>query len=252
MVGTALGLSTRGRIPFVSTFSAFFSRAYDHIRMGGISFGNVKFAGSHCGVSIGEDGPSQMALEDIGLFRSVPGCIVLYPSDPVSAWRSVELDANYKGMAFIRTSRPTFPTIYPNEHTFEIGKSYTMRHTSNDRITVVGAGVTFCEAIKAHASLETQGIHIRVVDLFSVKPLDVEGLLRNARETGGKILTVEDHYLAGGIFEAVSGALASADNVKVWGLYIEVLPRSGKPHELLELYGISAAKIAQRVKELIQ
>ncbi|CAG9328165.1 unnamed protein product [Blepharisma stoltei] len=250
MVGVSLGLSCRGKIPFSSTFGAFFSRTYDQIRMSAVSLGNMKFAGSHCGVSIGEDGPSQMALEDLALFRSIPGSIVLYPSDAVSAWRAVELAANHKGIAFIRTSRPAFPVLYENDKVFEAGKSYTIKHSDQDKITVIGAGVTLAEAVKAHDLLASEGIHIRVVDLFSVKPIDVAHLTEAARATEGKILTVEDHYQAGGIFEAVTSALAQ-EHFNIWGIFVNEIPRSGKPHELLDLYGLSAAKIALKVKEII-
>lgn len=250
MVGTALGLSCRGRIPFCSTFGAFFSRAFDHVRMVGISFGNVKFAGSHCGVSIGEDGASQMALEDLAMFRAIPGSLVFYPSDAVSAWRAVELAANHKGAVFIRTSRPALPVLYSNEHEFAPGKSYIIKHSQNDKITVVGAGVTLAEAVKAYDHLAVEGIHIRVIDLFSVKPIDADFLIQNGKETDGKILTVEDHYQAGGIFEAISAALAH-ETVRVYGIYIKEVPRSGTPTELIDLFGISASKIAQKVKELI-
>ncbi|OMJ72438.1 hypothetical protein SteCoe_29142 [Stentor coeruleus] len=249
MIGTALGTSVRGKVPFLSTFSAFFTRGFDQVRLAAISEGNVKFAGSHCGVSIGEDGSSQMGLEDISMFRSIPGSLVLYPSDAVSAYKAVELAANHKGVAYIRTSRPATSIIYANTQEFE-AKSYVVRESNQDRITVVGAGVTLHEAIKASQILEKQGIYIRVVDMFSVKPVDKRTLLACASATGKKVLTVEDHYVQGGIFEAVSGTLAQED-VRVWGLHVNELPRSGLADELLEKYKISANQIVIKVKEIL-
>lgn len=250
MIGAALGFSTRGRIPFISTFAAFFSRGFDQIRLAAISEGNLKFVGSHCGVSIGEDGSSQMGLEDIAMFRTIPGSLVLYPSDAVSAYRAVQLAANHKGVSYIRTSRPTTSILYENEKVFE-AKSYVVRKGNNDQLTIVAAGVTLHESLKAANELEKKyGLSVRVIDLFAVKPIDKETILRNAAETGGKILTVEDHYMEGGIFEAVNSALAS-ESVKVWGLYVNELPRSGKPNELLEKYGISANQIALKVKKIL-
>jgi transketolase len=200
-------------------------------------------------VSIGEDGSSQMGLEDISMFRSIPGSLVLYPSDAVSAYKAVELAANHKGVAYIRTSRPATPILYANTQVFE-AKSYVVRESSQDKITVIGAGVTLHEAIKASQILEKQGIHIRVVDMFSVKPVDKTTLLSCASATGKKVLTVEDHYAEGGVFEAVSGALAHED-VRVWGLHVNELPRSGLADELLEKYKISANQIVMKVKEIL-
>lgn len=249
MIGAALGLSTRGRIPFISTFAAFFSRGFDQIRLAAISEGNIKFAGSHCGVSIGEDGSSQMGLEDLAMFRTIPNSLVLYPSDAVSTYRAVQLAAMHKGVSYIRTSRPNTPILYENDKVFE-AKSYVVRKGNNDQVTIVAAGITLHESLKAAKELEKNGISVRVVDLFAVKPVDRETLLRNANETGGKILTVEDHYQEGGIFEAVNSALAS-ESVRVWGLFVKELPRSGKPAELLEKYGISANQIALKIKEIL-
>lgn len=249
MVGVALGVGVRGKVPFVSTFAAFFTRAFDQIRLSAISEGNVKFVGSHCGVSIGEDGSSQMGLEDISMFRSIPGSLVLYPSDPVSAYKSVELAANHKGTAYIRTSRPTTSIIYSNDHVF-YNKSYVIKQSKNDLITIIGAGITLHEALKAAEILEKTGIQARVIDLFCVKPLDKKTLLLNALETSSKVLTVEDHYPEGGIFDAVASALAS-EGIKVWGLNVKELPRSGLPHELLEKYQISSSQIALKVQEIL-
>lgn len=195
LVGVAIGAACRDRtIAFVSTFATFFTRAFDQIRMGAISQTNVNFVGSHCGVSIGEDGPSQMGLEDIALFRTIPGSTVFYPSDAVSCERAVEMAANTKGVCFIRTSRPNTAVIYNNNDKFEIGKLRVVKQSANDQVLLVGAGVTLYEAINAAAQLEKAGVHARVVDLFTVKPIDRDGLIKNAKECGGRIVTVEDHY----------------------------------------------------------
>lgn len=195
LVGVAIGAACRDRtICFVSTFATFFSRAFDQIRMGAISQTNVNFVGSHCGVSIGGDGPSQMGLEDIALFRSIPGSTVFYPSDAVSCERSVELAANTKGVCFIRTSRPNTAVIYSNEHKFEIGKANVVRQSANDQVLLIGAGITLYEALNAAAELEKTGVNARVLDLFTVKPIDRNAIVTNALACGGRIVTVEDHY----------------------------------------------------------
>ena len=249
MIGAGLGISVRGKIPFISTFAAFLTRGFDQVRIAAISEGNVKLVGSHCGVSIGEDGSSQMGLEDLGMFRTIPGALVLYPSDAVSAYRAVELAANHKGIAYIRTSRPGTPLVYKNEHHFE-AKSYVVKQSKNDSITIIGGGVTLHEALEASNILEKEGIHARVIDLFCLKPVDRKTLNDNALQTNGKVLTVEDHYPEGGIFDAVNSALATSE-VKVWGLNVQELPRSGLPNELLEKYKISARQIVKKVKEIL-
>jgi transketolase len=249
LVSAAAGLAARGKVPFVSTFAAFFERATDQIRMAAISFANIKLVGSHCGVSIGEDGPSQMALEDIAIFRAMSDCVVLYPSDAVSAERAVELAANHTGMVFIRTSRPKTPVVYDNHEMFSVGKAKVLRHSDNDKVTVVAGGVTLAEALKAYDMLKAQGILIRVVDIFCVKPIDKALLIESARRTNNTILTVEDHYYEGGIGDAVAGAI-SPEGIKVHKLAVHEIPRSGKPDELVDAYGISAAKIVDRVRSL--
>ncbi|XP_044856533.1 transketolase-like protein 2 [Mauremys mutica] len=249
MVSVALGCAARDRaVVFASTFAAFFTRAFDHIRMGAISRANLNLCGSHCGVSIGEDGPSQMALEDIAMFRAIPGCSVFYPSDAVSTERAVCLAANTKGICFIRTSRPETPVIYPPEETFEIGQAKVVRTSAADRVTVIGAGVTLHEALAAAAELAKQGIHIRVIDPFTIKPLDAATIVTSARATGGRILTVEDHYREGGIGEAVAAAVAGEPGVVLQSLAVCGVPRSGKPAELLDLFGISTKSIVAAVK----
>lgn len=250
MVGVAVGLGTRGKVPFASTFGAFFARAYDQLRMSAISFANLKLAGSHAGVSIGEDGPSQMALEDFAAMRAIPGCTVLYPSDAVSAEAAVRLAASNYGIFYIRTSRPKTPVIYPNNEPFDIGRCKTVRSSPSDVATVVAGGVTLFEALAAYDQLANEGIAVRVIDLFSLKPLDVEGLRAAAAETGGRVLTVEDHYPEGGMGEAVASALAGT-GATVSILAVRSVPRSGPPEELLRLYGIDAESIAAAVRALL-
>ena len=249
MVSVATGLASRGKVPFASTFACFMERACDQIRMATISMANIKLVGSHCGVSIGEDGPSQMALEDIAIFRGMADCVVLYPCDAVSAERAVELAANHIGMVFIRTSRPKTPVIYENHHEFSFGKANLLRHSDHDKVTVVGAGATLHEALKAYDQLKAQGVLIRVIDLFSVKPIDAALLIESAKRTNNTIITVEDHYADGGIGDAVA-AVVSLEGIRVHKLAVRELPRSGKAEQLLEHYGISAAKIAAKVLAL--
>src|SRR6266542_2759018 len=208
MVATAVGLAAYGKIPFVSTFACFLTRAFDQIRMAAISRANVKFSGSHCGVSIGEDGPSQMGLEDLAMFRVIPGSVILYPADAVSTERCVELAAGTRGIVYIRTTRPKTPVLYDPDEAFAVGGLKVLRQSEGDRVTVVAAGVTLHEALKAHAELNGQGIAIRIIDLYSVKPLDRESLLAAARATGGRLITVEDHYSQGGLGDAVLEAVA--------------------------------------------
>uniref|UniRef100_A0A8D0H8E2 transketolase n=1 Tax=Sphenodon punctatus TaxID=8508 RepID=A0A8D0H8E2_SPHPU len=249
MVSVALGCAARDRaVVFASTFAAFFTRAFDHIRMGAISQANVNLCGSHCGVSIGEDGPSQMALEDIAMFRTIPGCTVFYPSDAVSTEHAVRLAANTKGICFIRTSRPETPVIYSPEEKFSVGHAKVVRKSEGDKVTVIGAGVTLHEALAAADELAKQGIHIRVIDPFTIKPLDAATILSSARATGGRILTVEDHYREGGIGEAVSSAVSGEPGILVQSLAVSGVPRSGKPAELLDLFGINSKNIIAAVK----
>jgi transketolase len=242
MVGAAMGLAARGAIPFPSSFACFLYRAADFVRMAGVSFSNVKLAGSHVGVSIGEDGPSQMALEDLGMFRAVPGSTVLYPCDAVSGERAVALAAATEGLCYIRTSRPKTPVIYDNTEVFTVGGSKTLRSSANDAATVVAAGVTVFEALKAHDILAQQGVSIRVIDAYSVKPIDKAGLIAAATATRGRIITVEDHYAEGGLGDAVAEAVAEA-GFRVERLAVREIPRSGGPDELLDRYGISAKAI---------
>jgi transketolase len=247
MVGAAMGLAARGAIPFPSTFACFLSRAYDFIRMACISNLNIKLAGSHAGVSIGEDGPSQMALEDLAMMRAEPNMTVLYPCDAVSAERLVELAAYHPGPAYIRTSRPKTPVIYEPGEPFHVGGSKVLRQSASDTATVVAAGVTVFEALKAYDTLRGEGVFIRVIDAYSVQPIDAETLLAAARETGGRVITVEDHYPAGGLGDAVAAAIAPG-GFTVHRLAVREIPRSGKPEELVEHFGISASAIVAAVK----
>lgn len=246
MVGAAMGLAARGAVPFPSTFSAFFTRAADFIRMMAISGLNVKLVGSHAGVSIGEDGPSQMALEDIAMATAQPNFTVLYPSDAVSAEQLVTAAAQHDGPVYIRTSRPKLPVIYDNDEAFPIGGLKVLRKSDRDTATVVGAGVTLFEALKAYDQLRDQGVQIRVIDLYSVQPLDRDALIAAGRETG-RLITVEDHYESGGLGDAVARAVAPAGLV-VTRLAIRAIPRSGKPDELLDRFGISARQIVATVR----
>ena len=249
MVGAALGLACRGKLAFVSTFASFFTRAFDQIRMSQYSDANIKFAGSHAGVSIGEDGPSQMGLEDIAMFRSILDSVVLYPCDAVSAEKLVEEAADHRGIVYIRTTRGGTPVVYENDEEFPIGGSKVLKQSNDDKATVIGAGITLHEALKAYEILRKDGINIRVIDLYSIKPLDVETLKKAGEETFF-LLTVEDHYPAGGIGEAVMGAL-SGFTIAVRSLAVTEKPKSGKPDELLGYEKISSSAIVSTVKEML-
>jgi transketolase len=246
MVEVALGLSRRGKLPFVSTFAAFFTRAFDQIRMSQYSGANLKFVGSHAGVSIGEDGPSQMALEDIAMFRSILTSAVLHPCDALSTEKLVEACAAHDGIVYLRTLRQDTPVIYGNDETFRIGGSKLLRHTSSDRLTVVAAGATVHEALDAYERLQREGIPVRVVDAYCIKPIDAAALRACADETGG-IVTVEDHYPAGGLGDAVLQALADRP-VPVTILAVRKTPMSGTAEELRDFEGISASAIVDAVK----
>ncbi|MCF8143567.1 MAG: transketolase [Deltaproteobacteria bacterium] len=247
MVGAALGLAVRGRMPFVSTFAAFFTRAFDQIRMSRYSDAHIIFVGSHAGVSIGPDGPSQMGLEDLAMFRTLPDAAVLYPSDAVSTERLVEAAAQYKGIAYLRTTRSKTPILYNSEDTFPIGGSKVLRRTGRDAVTVAAAGITLHEALAAADHLVKEGIAVRVIDLYSVHPLDRETLLRAQKETAA-IVTVEDHYAAGGLGEAVAAVLP---NATVHIMAVRKKPRSGTPEELLDDQGISRKSIAAEIREIM-
>jgi transketolase len=249
MVGVATGLSTRGKVPFASTFATFFTRAYDQIRVAGISHSNIKLVGSHVGVSIGEDGPSQMALEDLAMMRAVVDSTVLYPSDAVATEKLLEEMALIKGVCFLRTSRPKTPVIYGNDEKFPVGGAKVLRQNAGDKVTVVAAGVTLFEALKAADTLKAEGVGITVIDAYSIKPLGKKEILAAAQKTGNTVITVEDHYAEGGLGDAVAGEL-SVDGIKVHKLAVNGLPRSGKAEELLAFFQIDAAAIVKKVKSL--
>ncbi|XP_046817203.1 transketolase-like protein 2 isoform X2 [Vespa crabro] len=253
VVGVAIGTACRDRaVAFVSAFATFFTRAFDQIRMGAISQTNVNFVGSHCGVSIGEDGPSQMGLEDIAMFRTIPGSTVFYPCDAVSTERAIELAANTKGICFIRTSRPATSVVYKNDEIFAAGKAKVLKSTAKDQVLVIGAGVTLHEALKAADELAKTSINIRVIDPFTIKPIDAQTIIKNAKETGGKIITVEDHYPEGGLGEAVISAVSLERNIIVKKLAVPEVPRSGPPNVLIDNYGISARKITLAVQDILK
>jgi transketolase len=249
MVGVACGLAGRGKVPFVSTFAAFHTRAFDQIRMSQYSAANIKFCGSHAGVAIGEDGPSQMGLEDIAMFRTIGGSVVLYPSDAVSTEKLVEEAARRDGLVYLRTTRNPTPILYAEDETFPVGGCKLLRSSESDRLTVAAAGITLHEALAAHAELQKEGIAVRVIDLYSVKPLDTETLRRAAEDTGG-VLTVEDHSPAGGIGEAVAAALADHP-APVYSLAVQKMPKSAPPDALLQFEEISKAAVIAKVKAVI-
>jgi transketolase len=243
-----VGLARRGKIPFVSTFAAFLTRAYDQIRMSQYSDANIKFVGSHAGVSIGADGPSQMGLEDLAMFRTLLDGVVLYPCDAISTERLVEAAAAHRGIVYLRTTRDATPILYPPGEEFAIGGSKVLRSSARDAVTVVAAGITVHEALAAHEALCRDGVVIRVIDAYSVKPLDRATLERAARETGA-IVTVEDHYAEGGLGEAVSALLAGMSTVYL--LAVRRRPGSGTSAQLLDYEQISARAIAKTVRRIL-
>jgi transketolase len=247
LVAVAVGYATRGHVPFASTFATFFTRAADQIRVAGISQSNLKLVGSHVGISIGEDGPSQMALEDLALMRAVVGSTVLYPAEAVATEKLLEQMAIVKGVCFLRTSRPKTPVIYGNDEKFPIGGAKVLR--TGDKVTVVGAGVTLFEALKAADQLKAEGIAVTVIDAYSIKPLGKKEILAEAKKTNNTVITVEDHYSEGGLGDAVAGEL-SCEGIKVHKLAVVGIPRSGHAAELMAAFGIDAAAIVKKVKSL--
>ncbi|GHO55215.1 transketolase [Ktedonobacter robiniae] len=253
LVATAIGMQVRHYIPFASTFAAFFSRAYDFIRMGAISRANIRLCGSHAGVSIGEDGPSQMALEDLAMMRAVFGSTVLYPSDPNQAAQLVAEMAKHDGIVYLRSTREKTPVLYAPDEKFTVGGSKVVKQSAQDKVTVVAAGITLHEALKAYEQLKGENIHARIIDAYSVKPIDEETILAAAEEAGNKIVTVEDHWPEGGLGDAVTEVFTQRDGPmpQVVKLAVQSMPGSGTPAELLEEAGISAHHIVQAVKALI-
>jgi transketolase len=252
MVAAAVGMQILGWKPFASTFAAFMTRAYDFIRMAAISRATIKLCGSHAGVSIGEDGPSQMALEDLAAFRAVHGSTVLYPADGNQTAKLVRAMADVDGISFLRTTRADTPVLYDADEEFPIGGSKIVHSTAEDDITIVAAGITLHESLKAAELLAGDGIDARVIDLYSVKPIDVETLQRAAEETQG-IVTVEDHWAEGGLGDAVLDALAELESrPPVVKLAVREMPHSGKPAELLAAAGIDAEHIADAARRLVR
>ncbi len=263
MVGAAIGMAKRGRIPFVSTFATFFTRAFDQIRMGAYGGANVKFVGSHAGVSIGEDGPSQMGLEDFAQFRAVFGSVVLCPGDGVATWKLVQVAKQNQGIYYIRTNRPATPVIYKESEKFEVGGSKVVKSSKDDRLTIVACGVALIEAVAAAEELSKKKINVRVIDAYSIKPIDEVGLRKAAGETNNLVITVEDHYPEGGLGDAVLNVFTdnrgrtpkgvgplSNGRVQVHKLAVYKMPRSGKMLELLDYEGISAKEIIKKVLEV--
>lgn len=249
MVGIGIGMAARGYLPFLATFAAFLCRAHDQIRMAGYSFSNINLVGSHVGVSIGADGPSQMGLEDLALFRPIPGCAVLYPSDAYSTEGCVESMARYKGLAYLRTTRPGTPILYKKDEEFPIGGSRVLKRSQKDSASVIAAGITVHEALKAYEELKKDNILIRVIDAYSVQPMDPD-IRKEVAKAGKKAVVVEDHFRSGGLGDAVASLLSG--DADLAHLAVDDLPRSGEPQELLERYGISAGHIKQAVKQLVK
>ncbi len=255
MVGVACGLSLRGKKPFAATFGAFFSRAFDQIRMAGIGRLAVRLVGSHAGVSIGEDGPSQMALEDIAIMRSVPQSIVLYPSDSVSTYKLTELMSQYNdGISYLRTTRAETKNLYPLDEKFVIGGCKVLRRSAQDLVCIIAAGITLHEALAAYETLKQEKINIALIDLYSIKPLDIATIIDIARTSHNKIISAEDHYLAGGMGEAIAGALADKETTNITHkiLCVRELSRSGKPEELLAYAHIDRNSIIEAVRSLVK
>jgi transketolase len=251
MISMGVGFDRRGKLPFISTFGCFLTRAHDQIRMAAIGTAALRLSGSHAGVSIGQDGPSQMALEDIAMMRSIPDSIVLYPCDAVSTYALVNQMARYDdGISYVRTTRMATPIIYDNDESFAVGGCKVIRSSDRDHLCIVGAGITVHEALKAYDQLKKDGILVAVIDLYCIKPLDTKTVLSVANAAKKRIITVEDHYPQGGIGEAVAAALCN-DDITVRRLTVHQLPRSGKPEELLAFMEIDAAAIIKNVRQLL-
>jgi transketolase len=249
MVGIGIGMAARGYLPFLATFAAFLCRAHDQIRMAGYSFSNMKFVGSHVGVSIGADGPSQMGLEDLALFRPIPGCAVLYPSDAYSTEGCVEAMAKYRGLSYLRTTRPATACLYKKSEEFPIGGSKVLKKSQKDKVAVIAAGITVHEALIAYEELKKDNVPVRVIDAYSIQPMDPK-IRKEVEKAGNKVVVVEDHFRNGGLGDAVAALLAG--QCQILHLAVDELPRSGEPQELLEKYGLSAKHIKQAVKQLVK
>uniref|UniRef100_A0A671YG83 transketolase n=1 Tax=Sparus aurata TaxID=8175 RepID=A0A671YG83_SPAAU len=252
MVSVAMGCAARERnVVFASTLASFFTRAYDQLRMAAISESNINLCGSHCGLSTGEEGPSLMGLEDVAMFRALPTATIFYPSDGVSIEKAVELAATTKGVCYIRTSRQDSPIIYNSNEDFHVGQAKVVYQSKEDQVTLVAAGVTLHEALAAAEHLKKERISVRVIDPFTIKPLDAKTITDHTRATRGRIITVEDHYYEGGLGEAVSSAMVNESGFNLHRLAVSHVPRSGKPQELLKIYGIDRDAIAQAVRKML-
>ena len=253
LVCAALGLSVLRKTVFAATFAAFLTRAFDQIRMAAVSDANIRLCGSHAGVSIGEDGPSQMALEDLAMMRAVHGSTVLYPCDANQTARLVDAMADLPGITYLRTTRAKTPVIYAPGATFPIGGSKVVRHSDADRVAIIAAGITLHESLRAYEQLKSEGIRARVVDAYSVKPIDKEALHQAAQVTGGRLVVVEDHWPEGGLGDAVLDAFTGAgeSGPRVVKLAVRSMPTSGTPAELLNAAGIDAEHIAQAVRDMM-
>ncbi|MDO5752072.1 transketolase [Arthrobacter sp.] len=252
LVASAVGFAVRGYVPFASTFAVFFSRAFDFIRMAGISQVNIRLVGSHAGVEIGEDGPSQMALEDIAALRAVYGSVILYPADAACAAKLTLTMADTEGIVYLRTTRGAYPVIYPAQESFPIGGSKLHHASPDDQVALIGAGVTLHECLAAAEELAKLGVKARVIDAYSVKPIDRAALVEACNVTGSRLVVVEDHYPEGGLGSAVLEALANASvpALRIVHLAVQGLPTSGKPAELLDAAGISCRHIVAAAREL--
>ncbi len=250
MIGMALGLSKKGFNVFASSFAAFLTRAHDQIRMASLSNPSFTICGSHAGVSIGQDGVSQMGLEDIAMFRSIPKSIILYPSDAVSTEKLVHLAANTKGLKYIRTTRPKTPIVYQPTENFPLGEFKILKQSNEDNITLIGAGITLHESLKAYEILKKQNIQVALIDLYCIKPLEIRKFISFIRQHGNKLIITEDHYKEGGIGEMLLDELANS-NIQIKHLYIQEIPHSGTREELLEKYKINAKYIADTVRSII-
>lgn len=250
MVGVAVGLAARGKIPYISTFGSFFTRAVDQIRVAQYSQSHINCIGSHVGVSIGQDGATQMGLEDMAVFRAILDSVVLYPADRIASEKLVEAMATQKSICYMRISKMEVEQLYTDTEEFHIGGSKVLRTSPKDTITIVAAGVTLYEALKAHEELEQQGISTRIIDAYSIKPIDTKTLQDAARETKA-FITVEDHYADGGLGDAVRAALSDRP-VRIYSLAVRKMPHSGTPEELLDFEEISAKHIIKKVTDIIR
>jgi transketolase len=251
LVSAAIGMQALGLVPFATTFAAFLSRAHDQLRMAAISRARLCLVGSHAGVSIGEDGPSQMALEDLAMMRAVAGSTVLYPACATCAADLTLQMADRAGISYLRTTRGKTPVLYGPGERFPIGGSKVLRRSPHDAAAILAAGITLHEALRAHDRLAADGLHVRVVDLYSVKPIDAGTVEACARECGGQLVVVEDHFPEGGLGDAVSEVFAGRPAPAITRLAVRTVPGSGRPHELLDAAGIGADAIVAAVTQAV-